>query len=350
VAQDRIDTARLLAGPLADTKTALDAGRVTDRHVAVIVNQARRLPGFWMRDDTEVEEFTAACAVLQARVLPVAARGTLVQTRAAAVRAVHVIDPDGCARRRQQALDDRDVWLAHELDGTSLLMARLATEQAVAVMTQINADAHDRAFDVDCPAGMTLGQHRADVLTDLVLHGRITGSDSARDRATPAPVTAHLNITIPLDTLLSLQGGAAELEGVGPVAAAMVRDLLADPDCELTMRRMVTDPLTGHLLDYGRTTYAIPQRLRDYITARDRTCRFPGCTRRADLCEIDHAIAWDDGGQTTTANLGALCKRHHQLKTHGGWDITDSRPDGPCTWRSPQGRTYDSGPEPPPRE
>ena len=124
----------------------------------------------------------------------------------------------------------------------------------------------------------------------------------------------------------------------------MVRDLLADPECELTMRRMVTDPITGHLLDYGRTTYAIPQALREFIVARDRTCRFPDCNRRADLCEIDHAIAWDEGGTTSPENLGALCKRHHQLKTLGGWTITDSRPDGSCLWRSPQGRTHIRGP------
>ena len=197
--QQQIDTARLLAGPLAATKAALDAGAITERHVMVIVNQARVLPGSWMRDDAETAAFTAACDRFQARVLPVAARGTLVSTRAAAVRAVRAIDPDGHERRRRQALGERDVWLAHEPHGTSLLMARLATEQAVAVMTQISADAHDRAFDIDCPAGLTLGQLRADVLTDLVLGTHPTG----RPR-----ISAHLNVTIPLDTLLGLRAHA----------------------------------------------------------------------------------------------------------------------------------------------
>ena len=39
----------------------------------------------------------------------------------------------------------------------------------------------------------------------------------------------------------------------------VVRGLLADPDVAVTMRRLVTDPLTGHLLDYGRKTYAGPR-------------------------------------------------------------------------------------------
>jgi hypothetical protein len=222
-------------------------------------------------------------------------------------------------------------------------MARLATEQAIAVMTQIDAAAH--ASDADGP----MGEKRAEALASLIL-----GGDGA---AATAPTTAHLNVTMALDTLLVLQGvvsgdaSTAELAGFGPVSATMIRDLLADPDCAITLRRLVTDPVTGHLLDYGRKTYAIPQALRDYVIARDRTCRFPGCNRRADLCQLDHAIAWDDAGETKPANLGALCTRHHQLKTHGGWQITVSRPDGSCTWQSPQGRVYEhEPPETTPRE
>ena len=30
------------------------------------------------------------------------------------------------------------------------------------------------------------------------------------------------------------------------------------------------------LLDHARRTYQVPQALRDFIVARDRTCRFPG--------------------------------------------------------------------------
>ena len=166
---------------------------------------------------------------------------------------------------------------------------------------------------------------------------------------------AHLSVTIDLATLLRLRdaiddvgiaAGQADLAGHGPVCATVVRDLLADPDSAVTIRRLVTDPVTGHMLDYGRRTYAIPRALRDHVTARDKACRFPGCNRRADLCQVDHAQAWDDGGHTSPANLGALCTRHHQLKTHAGWDITDSRPDGSCTWTSPQGRQYDHHPPP----
>jgi hypothetical protein len=59
-----------------------------------------------------------------------------------------------------------------------------------------------------------------------------------------------------------------------------------------------------------------------------------------------HADSWDDGGATSVDNLGPLCVRHHQLKTHGGWQITASGADGSCAWRSPMKRRYARDAEP----
>ncbi|MBK9739696.1 MAG: DUF222 domain-containing protein [Actinobacteria bacterium] len=364
-AQDRIDTARLLAGPLAATAAALAAGEVTDRHVAVIVEAAGRLPGRGMRDDTERATFTAACADLQARVLPTARKATVSMTRAAARRAVLAIDAAGERRRRREARCTRDVYVCDELDGISTLIARMSTEAAHAVMTAVDALAHDDRFTpttdgygpAEGSASATMGERRVEALAALVLRAHAAscvnndGGERGGSGEVPAPqVRAHLDLVIDLPTLLDLAagvtGGVVELRGSGPVSADVVGDLLADPEVAVTMRRLVTDPVTGHLLDYGRRVYAVPQRLRDFIVARDRVCRFPGCRRAAARSQIDHAHAWNDGGDTSPGNLGALCVRHHQLKTHTGWRITDSRPDGSCTWTSPHGRVYEH--EPPP--
>jgi hypothetical protein len=45
----------------------------------------------------------------------------------------------------------------------------------------------------------------------------------------------------------------------------------------------MTDPVTGHLLDYGHTTYPAPKPLTDYLTTRDwksprRVCPINGVT------------------------------------------------------------------------
>ncbi len=125
-----------------------------------------------------------------------------------------------------------------------------------------------------------------------------------------------------------------------------MRELIADPSVPTHLRRLVTEPFTGRLLDRGRRRYQVTGALRGFLVARDGTCRFPGCPRRAARCDIDHAHPWDDGGRTDRDNLAPLCRRHHQLKTHGGWDITQTADDGYVAWRSPHGREYDVDPPP----
>ena len=71
-------------------------------------------------------------------------------------------------------------------------------------------------------------------------------------------------------------------------------------------KRLVTDPLSGALLDHGRTTYRPPAALADFVRARDVHCRQPICRRRAIDSELDHTIAYaGDGGHTAEHNCTA---------------------------------------------
>jgi hypothetical protein len=144
-----------------------------------------------------------------------------------------------------------------------------------------------------------------------------------------------INVLVDLPTLLGLANNPAELSGYGPIPATLARELASSHQ----WRRFITDPITGELLDLGREKYLPPAALAEFVAARDKTCRFPGCRRAAELSDIDHAIPWDEGGQTNPENLGVLCRRHHRLKTHGGWKITSNQ-DGSCTWTSPYGKSY----------
>jgi len=85
-------------------------------------------------------------------------------------------------------------------------------------------------------------------------------------------------------------------------------------------------------------------RLRDFILARDGTCRFPTCQQPARRCQIDHIVPFDPAKpawmQTHQGNLHLLCARHHQLKTAGVWTVTREAATGDTHWISPLGYRY----------
>ena len=94
-----------------------------------------------------------------------------------------------------------------------------------------------------------------------------------------------------------------------------------------------------------RTTAAATSRtavLATFIRCRDMTCRFPGCDEPAHHCDLDHTIAYPTG-PTQASNLKCLCRKHHLLKTFGGWH-DQQLPDGTVVWTSPHGQTYTTHP------
>ena len=83
--------------------------------------------------------------------------------------------------------------------------------------------------------------------------------------------------------------------------------------------------------------------LERFIRCRDMTCRFPGCDRPAEFCDVDHGLPWPLG-PTHPSNLRCLCRKHHLLKTFWtGWS-DQQRPDGTIVWTSPAGRSYTTHP------
>jgi hypothetical protein len=52
-----------------------------------------------------------------------------------------------------------------------------------------------------------------------------------------------------------------------------------------------------------------------------------------------HTVAYHNGGWTHASNLKALCRKHHLLKTFGGWR-DKQLPDGTVIWLLPDGHTY----------
>ena len=158
----------------------------------------------------------------------------------------------------------------------------------------------------------------------------------------PRPAAAGkplVHVTMPYTTLLGVDDEPCELAGYGPIPAELAREIAADA----VWKRLVTDPLSGALLDHGRKTYRPPVALAEFVRARDVRCRSPICRRQAGNCELDHTVAWVDGGSTAEPNLWAGCVHDHHVKHRPGWSVCQ-RSDGRIVWTTPTGHCYSSDP------
>jgi Domain of unknown function (DUF222) len=92
-------------------------------------------------------------------------------------------------------------------------------------------------------------------------------------------------------------------------------------------------------VDEPEPRYKPSAKLADFIRCRDLTCRAPGCDHPAVDCDLDHTVAYSQGGRTHPSNLKCLCRKHHLLKTFWGWR-DKQLPDGTVIWSLPDGQTY----------
>ena len=90
-------------------------------------------------------------------------------------------------------------------------------------------------------------------------------------------------------------------------------------------------------------SYRPPPSLAHLIRVRQQRCAFPGCGRAARRCDLDHTIAFEQGGRTCECNLAPLCRRHHQAKQAPGWRLEQPEP-GIMIWTTPSGRRYTTYP------
>jgi hypothetical protein len=338
-AQMRIDVARTLVNHLPNTCSALATGELSAAHATVIAKETAAA----IRDG--LSEF--AIFSIEQKAIAHAEFHTPSQVAQQVRGAIAKFAPATFEETVEKARDTRRVSCYNDIDGMSTVVAILPAEDAQTVMKAIEAfiikgsnafnlssvdsGAVARGTDARGTDARSADMKRADALTALAGFALAASSEDVALHRRPITV----NVTIDLPTLLGFNENPGQLAGYGAIPASVARALASDGK----WKRFITDPQTGALLDYGRETYSPPQALIDFLIARDRTCRFPGCRRSAALSDLDHAQSWEEGGTTSLDNLGALCRRHHLLKTHGSWSI-ESRADGSCTWTSPLGKIY----------
>uniref|UniRef100_UPI0005526E76 HNH endonuclease signature motif containing protein n=1 Tax=Haematomicrobium sanguinis TaxID=479106 RepID=UPI0005526E76 len=149
---------------------------------------------------------------------------------------------------------------------------------------------------------------------------------------------AKIFVTIPATSLAGLDEQDGFLSGYGPIPADAIREVAGTAH---TLYRILTDPNTGRPLALGRSSYRVDTQLREFLQLRSDTCQFPGCGVNARRTDADHIHEWDAGGETNPENLQLLCRKHHNLKTHHGWEAKVLDPEtNTVQWTSPLGNTY----------
>lgn len=387
------NTALVLVGQLPATWHALADGHID-------LARARALVHVLGWQQPEVSADVVAAVEAEALGWAIAGEGPYrLQDRTAALLLER--DAEAADRARKRAEREADVQVHGRRDGLADLTVTLQPD--IAAACRDTADRYARMWKADGD-DRPIGLLRTLVLADLVLrpwdtsrpsvtahitiHAPLPALVPPQPGADPGPPTGT---SAPSDGPAGEDGaGPSQLGTVGglPVTSAHLRELMARwsdagldgltaPD-DGSLDVAVTDPHTGRLravvtgpelrrvaaracpqhpgadtpscgcplLDAppATTAYRPTAAQRQFIAARDRGCRHPGCSRPALWTDADHVLAHQHGGPTDCANLCTLCRRHHRLKTHApGWRFAMTA-DGVLSVTTPSGVTRTTRP------
>ena len=245
-------------------------------------------------------------------------------------------------------------------DGMYVVRGRLTPEVGALFMRAVEA-ASDALFRRDSDGAREIDaseidavdarpeprQLRADAVGLLAERALAAGFGGSDESGRPAPLSGsraeRYQVMLHVDRATLTEDGEPGLSELGDgtrVAAETARRI----SCDAARVEIVQDA-DGSVLDVGRRTRTLPPSLRRALEARDRGCRFPGCTSR--FTDGHHIVHWADGGETSLANTLLLCHRHHRRVHEGGWKVA-SDPDGTSVvFFTPAGKALPDAPPPP---
>jgi hypothetical protein len=258
--------------------------------------------------------------------------------------AVRVADPDAARERRERADDDRYIATTATENGMAEIYGTVAASTATAFDRRLS----ELAKQV-CAADANAGSAPRRRIGRADREGRRLACACGKPECPTWDITAPdrdsggtqvvINVVASDHTVFGNSNQPGYLDGYGVIDAEQVRQLAAAASLRLAELKSTPEEALR---------YQPSEALERAIRCRDLTCRFPGCGRRAMVCDIDHTIPFNHadpkaGGLTVPWNLKCLCRQHHRLKTFGGWRDSQLR-DGTIIWTAPTGQTYRTAP------
>jgi uncharacterized protein YjbI with pentapeptide repeats len=362
---------------VAELATALGLSAGSGRNlVAQALELAHRLPRLWARVRSgtlapwrarRIAEETlalplAGAAWVDTQVAPYAHRTGLAQTQRTVEEAIARFAPELAAERRERAAEGRYFTIDHDqvsFTGTSRvhgeldLADALELEDAIATgAAQLAALGSEESLDVRRSLAIgALARGQQPLTYEPGAEGGVEARPartSTTGPATGAIIGAKREVVLYVhlsedalrtrdpDTPVWVENAGGQL-----LTAAQIADWCRRPDTTKVTVKPVIDLNTRQAVD----SYEVPARIAEAVRLRDKTCVFPYCQRPARRCDLDHLDPYlpaDQGGppaQTSTDNLACLCRLHHRMKTHGGWNYATVTP-GVYRWRGPHGHTW----------
>jgi len=365
LADQHVGVAKALVGEMPETMAALTRGELSEKRAGILVRETACLS---LEHRAEVDKRLAATmTTLGDKALAGAAR-----------RVGAELDAESLAERNRRAVASRRMSVRPAADGMAWLSILGPMKDVIGAHVALLAEEGRRhVIDPDLPADQweaAVAAAKADDRSKGAwLSDRALELLSGRAKGQPQPVEVNLVMTDKV-LLPAAFGGTAPADDVavipgwgvipGAEARAHIADLLnradADASSDTTpgagtagdagafvwLRRLFTDPAGRDLVALDSKRRRFQGGLRKFIELRDPTCRVPWCD--APAIEADHAQPVHDGGATTGANAGGLCKRHNQIKEEVGWYFTvhstgldGTGPHG-IRIQTPTGRVHDS--------
>ncbi|MBF4513772.1 DUF222 domain-containing protein [Plantibacter sp. VKM Ac-2885] len=312
---------------------SLEAGRISARHAQTIIDQLSDVP-------------TAGRSAFLAEVLAVAEESTNANLRRRARVLRERLHPESITTRAARSEADRRVEFEPAADGMAWVHLFTTAPIAQGIIERIEAASAESRQVGDT---RTCAQLQADALAALALTG-VTPDDVMSSPVLPHPIEVQehikptVQITVPALSMAGVSDAPATLDGYGLIDPETAARIAVNAP---SFSRVLVQPETGAVLSVGRNQYRVPADLQRAVRLRDGTCRAPGCGRRARACDLDHSVAWDDGGTTDVGNLACLCRHHHRMKHLPGWNL-DHGPGGVLEWTTPDGKQYRTEPDPAP--
>jgi hypothetical protein len=162
-----------------------------------------------------------------------------------------------------------------------------------------------------------IAARRADALTEIA-ETYMNNNESSGSTADRYQVLVHVHpkgtsTAVTSETVGAAPGRDSYIEDGPGVSSETSRRIACDSSIVC-----IKEDKNGEPLSIGRRSRSIPPPMRRALRARDKGCRFPGCTntRFVDGHHIKH---WADGGDTSLDNLVMLCRHHHHLVHEGGF-------------------------------